>query len=35
VHAAGQQRVLYESVRVAADHMVRRILARDGFNATA
>ncbi|APW40554.1 helicase [Rhodoferax koreense] len=28
---AGQQRVLYESVRVAADHMVRRVLARAGL----
>ena len=30
----GQQKQLYESVRVAADHMVRRILARDGFGAS-
>lgn len=34
VTLVGQQKQLYESVRVAADHMVRRILARDGFNAT-
>ena len=27
----GQQRVLYESVRVAADHMVRRVLAKAGL----
>ncbi|MDB5895034.1 MAG: ATP-dependent helicase [Rhodoferax sp.] len=27
----GRQRVLYESVRVAADHMVRRVLARAGL----
>ena len=31
----GQQKQLYESVRVAADHMVRRILARDGFSPTS
>ena len=31
----GQQKQLYESVRVAADHMVRRILAHDGFSATS
>jgi len=31
----GQQKQLYESVRVAADHMVRRILARDGFTPTS
>ncbi|WP_457419761.1 DEAD/DEAH box helicase [Roseateles sp. P5_E7] len=30
----GQQKQLYESVRVAADHMVRRILMRDGFSAS-
>ncbi|WP_082568160.1 DEAD/DEAH box helicase [Pelomonas sp. Root1217] len=35
VTLVGQQKQLYESVRVAADHMVRRILARDGFNATS
>jgi superfamily II DNA or RNA helicase len=35
VALVGQQRQLYESVRVAADHMVRRILARDGFSATS
>jgi superfamily II DNA or RNA helicase len=33
VPLVGQQKQLYESVRVAADHMVRRILARDGFGA--
>ncbi|RZL28689.1 MAG: ATP-dependent helicase, partial [Rubrivivax sp.] len=32
VPLVGQQKQLYESVRVAADHMVRRILERDGFN---
>jgi len=31
----GQQKQLYESVRVAADHMVRRILMRDGFSPTS
>jgi superfamily II DNA or RNA helicase len=31
----GQQKQLYESVRVAADHMVRRILQRDGFSPTS
>ena len=31
----GHQKQLYESVRVAADHMVRRILQRDGFTATS
>ncbi len=31
VPLAGQQRVLYESVRVAADHMVRRVLAKAGL----
>lgn len=31
----GQQKQLYESVRVAADHMVRRILVRDGFTPTS
>ena len=35
VPLVGQQKQLYESVRVAADHMVRRILVRDGFNATS
>jgi superfamily II DNA or RNA helicase len=35
VPLTGQQKQLYESVRVAADHMVRRILARDGFSATS
>jgi len=35
VPLVGQQKQLYESVRVAADHMVRRILARDGFSATS
>jgi hypothetical protein len=35
VTLVGQQKQLYESVRVAADHMIRRILARDGFNATS
>ena len=35
VTLVGQQKQLYESVRVAADHMVRRILARDGFSATS
>ncbi|MFT7772126.1 DEAD/DEAH box helicase [Roseateles sp.] len=35
VTLAGQQKQLYESVRVAADHMVRRILARDGFTPTS
>jgi SNF2 family DNA or RNA helicase len=31
----GQQKQLYESVRVAADHMVRRILQKDGFTPTS
>ena len=31
VPLVGQQKQLYESVRVAADHMIRRILVRDGF----
>ncbi|MDT9001988.1 DEAD/DEAH box helicase [Paucibacter sp. APW11] len=31
VSLQGQQKSLYESVRVAADHQVRRILARQGF----
>ncbi len=31
----GQQKQLYESVRVAADHLVRRILQRDGFTSTS
>jgi superfamily II DNA or RNA helicase len=35
VTLVGQQKQLYESVRVAADHMVRRILARDGFTPTS
>ncbi|MFG6455568.1 DEAD/DEAH box helicase [Roseateles sp. BYS96W] len=35
VTLAGQQKQLYESVRVAADHMVRRILQRDGFTPTS
>jgi superfamily II DNA or RNA helicase len=35
VTLVGQQKQLYESVRVAADHMVRRILARDGFSPTS
>ncbi|MGQ3051589.1 MAG: DEAD/DEAH box helicase, partial [Roseateles sp.] len=35
VTLVGAQKQLYESVRVAADHMVRRILARDGFSATS
>ena len=35
VPLVGQQKQLYESVRVAADHMVRRILARDGFTPTS
>ncbi|MCE4537002.1 DEAD/DEAH box helicase [Pelomonas sp. P7] len=35
VPLGGAQKQLYESVRVAADHMVRRILARDGFSATS
>ncbi|RZJ06906.1 MAG: DEAD/DEAH box helicase [Rubrivivax sp.] len=35
VPLVGQQKQLYESVRVAADHMVRRILERDGFSATS
>lgn len=35
VPLVGQQKQLYESVRVAADHMVRRILERDGFTATS
>lgn len=35
VTLVGQQKRLYESVRVAADHMVRRILARDGFTPTS
>jgi SNF2 family DNA or RNA helicase len=35
VTLVGQQKQLYESVRVAADHMVRRILAHDGFTPTS
>ncbi|WP_310333164.1 DEAD/DEAH box helicase [Roseateles asaccharophilus] len=35
VTLVGQQKQLYESVRVAADHMVRRILQRDGFTPTS
>jgi superfamily II DNA or RNA helicase len=35
VTLSGQQKQLYESVRVAADHMVRRILHRDGFTPTS
>lgn len=35
VTLVGQQKQLYESVRVAADHMVRRILAKDGFTPTS
>ncbi|HEY0953370.1 MAG TPA: DEAD/DEAH box helicase [Roseateles sp.] len=35
VTLVGQQKQLYESVRVAADHMVRRILERDGFSPTS
>ncbi|CAM3913450.1 DEAD/DEAH box helicase [Roseateles saccharophilus] len=35
VPLVGQQKQLYESVRVAADHMVRRILVRDGFTPTS
>ncbi|KQW44813.1 MULTISPECIES: DEAD/DEAH box helicase [unclassified Roseateles] len=35
VTLVGAQKQLYESVRVAADHLVRRILARDGFSATS
>jgi superfamily II DNA or RNA helicase len=35
VPLVGRQKQLYESVRVAADHMVRRILARDGFTPTS
>lgn len=35
VPLVGQQKQLYESVRVAADHMVRRILQRDGFTPTS
>jgi len=35
VTLTGQQKQLYESVRVAADHMVRRILVRDGFTPTS
>ncbi|HEU6454342.1 MAG TPA: DEAD/DEAH box helicase, partial [Roseateles sp.] len=35
VTLAGKQKQLYESVRVAADHMVRRILDRDGFTPTS
>jgi SNF2 family DNA or RNA helicase len=31
----GRQKQLYESVRVAADHMVRRILVNDGFTPTS
>lgn len=31
----GHQKQLYESVRVAADHMIRRILERDGFSPTS
>lgn len=31
VRLEGRQRELYESVRVAADHMLRRVLARQGF----
>ncbi len=30
----GQQKTLYESVRVAADHLVRRALIREGFGAS-
>lgn len=35
VPLAGRQKQLYESVRVAADHMVRRILASGGVTATS
>ena len=35
VPLVGLQKQLYESVRVAADHMVRRILQRDGFTPTS
>jgi len=35
VTLVGQQKQLYESVRVAADHMVRRILQKDGFTPTS
>ncbi|MGZ7238611.1 SNF2-related protein, partial [Streptococcus pyogenes] len=35
VPLTGQQKQLYESVRVAADHMVRRILQKDGFTPTS
>jgi superfamily II DNA or RNA helicase len=35
VPLVGRQKQLYESVRVAADHMVRRILARGGVTATS
>ena len=35
VPLVGLQKQLYESVRVAADHMVRRILVRDGFTPTS
>ncbi|MFG6429459.1 DEAD/DEAH box helicase [Roseateles sp. LYH14W] len=35
VTLVGQQKQLYESVRVAADHMVRRILERDGFSSAS
>ncbi|MFT7723492.1 MAG: DEAD/DEAH box helicase [Roseateles sp.] len=35
VTLVGQQKQLYESVRVAADHLVRRILQRDGFSPTS
>ncbi|WP_343622171.1 DEAD/DEAH box helicase [Roseateles puraquae] len=35
VPLVGHQKQLYESVRVAADHMVRRILERDGFTPTS
>lgn len=34
VSLQGQQKQLYESVRVGADHMVRRILARQGWSAS-
>ena len=35
VPLVGRQKQLYESVRVAADHMVRRILARGGVTASS
>ncbi len=35
VPLVGHQKQLYESVRVAADHLVRRILERDGFTPTS